>query len=215
MHRICALAAALGGLTIGMSVTADIIYSGPLDLEVVNDGGTSIGDPATVTIGSHSWSFGFVVGGPLDYGFINALTNDTGLFSTGTIEFSTTARNFAAGDTIGGSTTGLEMYPIGPGSSENENLTLHDYVDGSGDFSANGTGFIGFAFGGLLDRNYGWMEFSLTEADDRRVISLLGWAYNDESGGSITAGQTGVVPGAGALAGLLGVAGLRARRRRG
>ena len=125
MHRMRSLTAVLGGMALSMSASADIIYSGSMSLEV----STLEKDLArNITIGEHMWEFGFVIGGPLDDSFIRARNDDTGLFSTGTINFSTTARRFDTGDTIGGLTTGLEMYPIGPGGSENENLTLHDYT---------------------------------------------------------------------------------------
>lgn len=216
MQRFCATVALIGGVVFGSSASADIVYSGAMALKVI-DGDGGVGDPQTVTIADHSWEFGFVVGGPLDYAFINAQGEDAGLFSTGTVTFSNMARNFDANDTIGSLTTGLEMFPVGPGGSENENLVMHDYTDGSGEFAANGTSYIGFAFGGLGDRRYGWMQFSLSQNTERRIVTLLGWAYNDDAGGSILAGQTGApaVPGVGAIAGLVGIAGVRGRRRRG
>ncbi len=212
MQRLCTAAALIGGVVIGSSASADIVYSGSMALKVI-DGDGGVGDPAMVTIEGYSWQFGFVVGGPLDYAFINAQTEHSGLFATGFGE--PDARNFAQDDNIGFTTSGLEMYPIGGGTA-NDNLVMHDYVDGDGDFAANGSGYIGFAFGTVGDRRYGWMSFDLSENVERRVITLTGYAYNDEVGGSILAGQTSTpaVPGAGVIAGLVGIAGLRGRRRR-
>lgn len=211
MHRNYAAAAVLGSLTLTLSASADIIYSGSLDLEVVNDAG-SVSSPQTISIDTYTWEFGFVVGGPLDYAFINAQGDHTGLFTTGFGELD--AKNFAQDANIGVATPFLEMYPIG-GSGANSNLEMHDYLGSGGEFAANGSGYVGFAFGTVGNRRYGWMSFDFSAATDRRSVTLTGYAYNDDAGGSILAGQTAVVPGAGALAGLLGVAGLRARRRRG
>ena len=81
MHRNYAAAAVLGSLTLTLSASADIIYSGSLDLEVTNDG-VDVSSPQTISIDSYSWEFGFVVGGPLDYAFINAQGDHAGLFTT-------------------------------------------------------------------------------------------------------------------------------------
>lgn len=213
MQRIHASLAVIGSIAIGSIASADIVYSGSMSQKVINgDGG--VGDPATVTIEGYSWQFGFVVGGPLDYAFINAQDEHAGLFTT---SFGApAARNFVQDDNIGVATPFLEMYPIGGGSS-NSNLEMHDYLDGGGEFAANGLGYIGFAFGTVGDRRYGWMSFNFSENVERRIVTLTGWAYNDEAGGSILAGQTSipVVPGVGAIAGLMGIAGVRGRRRRG
>ena len=211
MHRFCATVALIGGVAIGTSASADIVYSGAMSLKVIDDDG-GLGEPAMVTIEGYSWEFGFVVGGPLDYAFINAQGDHAGLFTTGFGELD--AKNFAQDANIGFATPFLEMYPIG-GSGANSNLEMHDYLGSGGEFAANGSGYVGFAFGTVGNRRYGWMSFDFSDATDRRSVTLTGYAYNDDAGGSILAGQTAVVPGAGALAGLLGVAGLRARRRRG
>ena len=203
----------IGAIALASSASADIVYSGSMSLKVI-DGDGGVGDPAMVTIEGYSWEFGFVVGGPLNYAFINAQGDHSGLFTTGFGE--PNANNFEQDDNIGFATPFLEMYPIGGGTA-NDNLVMHDYADGSGDFAASGSGYVGFAFGTVGDRRYGWMSFNLSENVERRVITLTGYAYNDEVGGSILAGQTGapVVPGVGAIAGLVGIAGVRRRRRRG
>ena len=112
---------------------------------------------------------------------------------------------------IGNATSVLDMYPLGEGS-ENINLTMHDYVDGSGNFAANGTGYVGFGFGGPVLFNYGWMRFTLSAGDlpSSRTITLVDWAYESTVGQSI---QVGAIPAPGAIA-VAALAGLTGRRRR-
>ncbi|MAB72293.1 MAG: hypothetical protein CMJ54_07275 [Planctomycetaceae bacterium] len=192
-------------LALAGSASADIVYSGDLGLTV------SSGDAAIdVSIGDNTWQFGVLIGGPLDYTFVTALNEGAGLFVPIANEFS--ARNFAAGDNIGTFTSVLNMYPLGPGGSTNINLTMHDYVSGEGTFDASGTGFVGFGFGGGIDFNYGWMQFTLdVDANSgSHSITLVDFAYNDEVNGSI---EVGAIPAPGAIA-LLSIAGLAGRRRR-
>ena len=187
-------------LALAGSATADLVYSGELNLTV------SSGDSAIdVSIGSNMWQFGIETGGPLDYSFVTALNESAGLFVP--IANETSARNFAAGDNIGTLTSVLNMFPLGEGDAD-LNLLMHDYVNGEGTFDASGTGFVGFGFGGGIDFNYGWMQFTLdVDADS---ITLVDYAYNDEINGSI---EVGAIPAPGAIA-LLSLAGLAGRRRR-
>ena len=198
----CVIASSILAITGGAA--ADIVYSGDLDLTV------SSGDAAIdVSIGDNTWQFGVLLGGPLDYTFVTALNEGAGLFVPIANEFS--ARNFAAGDNIGTITSVLNMFPLGPGD-ENINLNMHDYVSGEGTFDASGTGFVGFGFGGGIDFNYGWMQFTLdVDANSgSHSITLVDLAYNDEVNGSI---EVGAIPAPGAIA-LLAIAGLAGRRRR-
>ena len=198
----CVIASSILAITGGAA--ADIVYSGDLDLTV------SSGDAAIdVSIGDNTWQFGVLLGGPLDYTFVTALNEGAGLFVPIANEFS--ARNFAAGDNIGTITSVLNMFPLGPGD-ENINLNMHDYVSGEGTFDASGTGFVGFGFGGGIDFNYGWMQFTLdVDANSgSHSITLVDLAYNDEVNGSI---EVGAIPAPGAIA-LLSIAGLAGRRRR-
>ena len=191
-------------LALAGSASADLVYSGELDLTV------SSGDSAIdVSIGSNMWQFGIGTGGPLDYSFVTALNESAGLFVP--IANETSARNFATGGNIGTITSILNMFPLGPGS-ENINLTMHDYVSGEGTFDASGTGFVGFGFGDGVDFNYGWMQFTLdVDANSNsKSITLVDLAYNDEVNGSI---EVGAIPAPGAIA-LLSLAGLAGRRRR-
>ena len=188
---------------------AEIIYSGSI-FEIASD--TS--DPVSVDIAGLNYEFGILVGGPLDYSYITTTSEGAGLFVplTETDE----AKNFSAGDNIGSFTSVLNMYPLGPGG-ENINLVMHDYtgtLDNPGEFSANGTGYVGFGFGSGINFNYGWMEFTSWEEEFegglQSYIALTGWAYNDEINSSIEVGQ---IPAPGAM-GLLALAGLTGRRRR-
>jgi hypothetical protein len=191
-------------LALAGSATADLVYSGELNLTV------SSGDSAMdVGIGSNMWQFGIEVAGPLDYSFITALNEGAGLFVP--IANETSARNFAAGANIGNITSVLNMFPLGEGG-DNLNLLMHDYVNGEGTFDASGTGFVGFGFGGGVDFNYGWMQFTLdVDANSNsKSITLVDFAYNDEINSSI---EVGAIPAPGAIA-LLSLAGLAGRRRR-
>ena len=188
---------------------AEIIYSGSI-FEIASD--TS--DPVSVDIAGLNYEFGILVGGPLDYSYITTTSEGAGLFVplTETDE----AKNFSAGDNIGSFTSVLNMYPLGPGG-ENINLVMHDYtgtLDNPGEFSATGTGYVGFGFGSGINFNYGWMEFTSWEEEFegglQSYIALTGWAYNDEINSSIEVGQ---IPAPGAM-GLLALAGLTGRRRR-
>ena len=107
-------------LALAGSATADLVYSGELDLTVYS-GDTAI----DVSIGDNMWQFGIVLGGPLDYTYVTALNEGAGLFVP--IANETSARNFAAGDNIGTVTSVLKMFPLGPGD-ENINLNMHDYI---------------------------------------------------------------------------------------
>ena len=188
---------------------AEIIYSGSI-FEIASD--TSA--PVSVDIAGLNYEFGILVGGPLDYSYITTTSEGAGLFVplTETDE----AKNFSAGDNIGSFTSVLNMYPLGPGG-ENINLVMHDYagnLDNPGEFSATGTGYVGFGFGSGINFNYGWMEFTSWEEEFegglQSYIALTGWAYNDEINSSIEVGQ---IPAPGAM-GLLALAGLTGRRRR-
>ena len=198
-------------LALSTAANADIVYSGPLfdGVSDVNGGGS-----LTVEIAGLNYEFGILVGGPLDYSYVTTTSEGAGLFVplTETDE----ARNFSAGDNIGTLTSVLNMYPLG-GGGENINLVMHDYagtLDNPGEFSASGTGYVGFGFGSGVNFNYGWMEFTSWEEEFEggllSYIALTGWAYNDEINSSIEVGQ---IPAPGAL-GLLALAGLTGRRRR-
>ena len=191
-------------LAVAGNASADIVYSGDLGL-TVNSGDTAI----DVSIGDNMWRFGIVLGGPLDYTYVTALNEGAGLFVPIASEFE--ARNFAAGDNIGTITSVLKMFPLGEGD-ENINLNMHDYISGEGTFDASGTGYVGFGFGGGIDFNYGWMQFTLdVDANStNHSITLVDFAYNDDVNGSI---EVGAIPAPGAIA-LLSIAGLAGRRRR-
>ena len=191
---------------------AEIIYSG-----FISESASDTSDPVSVEIAGLNYEFGILVGGPLDYSYITTTSENAGIFiPVSQISSPADARNFSAGDTIGTLTEVLDMFPLGNGD-ENVNLTLHDYagtLENPGQFSANGTGYVGFGFGSGIDFNYGWMEFSSWQEEFegglQSYVALTGWAYNDEVNGSIEVGQ---IPAPGVL-GLLAIGGLAGRRRR-
>lgn len=191
---------------------AEIIYSG-----FISESASDTSDPVSVDIAGLNYEFGILVGGPLDYSYITTTSENAGIFiPVSQISSPAEARNFSAGDTIGTFTEVLDMFPLGNGD-ENVDLTLHDYagtLENPGQFSATGTGYVGFGFGSGVNYNYGWMEFTSWEEEFeggvQSYIALTGWAYNDELNGSIEVGQ---IPAPGAL-GLLALAGLAGRRRR-
>ena len=191
---------------------AEIIYSG-----FISESASDTSDPVSVEIAGLNYEFGILVGGPLDYSYITTTSENAGIFiPVSQISSPADARNFSAGDTIGTLTEVLDMFPLGNGD-ENVDLTLHDYagtLENPGQFSATGTGYVGFGFGSGVNYNYGWMEFTSWEEEFEggllSYIALTGWAYNDEINSSIEVGQ---IPAPGAL-GLLALAGLTGRRRR-
>ena len=148
-------------LSMGAVANADIVYSGMLDITV------EAGGDLAIDINGNMWQLGILTGGPLDYAYFTALDEGAGVFVPLLSE--TEARNFDDGDEIGTLTSVLNMYPLGPGD-ENINLLMHDFTSGDGNFDANGTGSIGFGFGGGVDFNYGWMQVML--ASDNASQSL-------------------------------------------
>ena len=188
-------------LSVGAIANADIVYSGMLDFTV------EAGGEIEVDINGNMWQLGILTGGPLDYAYVTALDEGAGVFVP--ILSETEARNFDDGDEIGTLTSVLNMFPLGPGD-ENINLLMHDFTSGEGNFDANGTGFIGFGFGGGVDFNYGWMQVMLTSDNASQSLTLVDFAYNDDVNGSI---EVGAIPAPGAL-GLLALGGLVGRPRR-
>lgn len=188
-------------LSVGTLANADIVYSGMLDF-TVEAGGT-----IEIEINGNMWELGIQTGGSLDYAYVTALDEGAGVFVPLLSE--TEARNFDDGDEIGTLTSVLNMYPLGPGD-ENINLLMHDFSSGEGNFDANGTGFIGFGFGGGVDFNYGWMQVMLASDNASQSLTLVDFAYNDDVNGSI---EVGAIPAPGAL-GLLALGGLAGRPRR-
>ena len=188
-------------LSVGAIANADIVYSGMLDFTV------EAGGEIEVDINGNMWQLGILTGGPLDYAYVTALDEGAGVFVP--ILSETEARNFDDGDEIGTLTSVLNMFPLGPGD-ENINLLMHDFTSGEGTFDGNGTGFIGFGFGGGVDFNYGWMQVMLTSDNASQSLTLVDFAYNDDVNGSI---EVGAIPAPGAL-GLLALGGLVGRPRR-
>jgi hypothetical protein len=201
---------ALGVLAIATAASvasADIVYSG-----VLNQTANATTGPLTIDILGQQWGFGHQSGGAIDYSFVSANNSGSGLF----VELASplVARNFTAGATIGTLTSTLNMFPTG--GSTNEDVYLHNYAALPGDegnFPATGTGFVGFGFGGPVNFNYGWMQFTLDGA--ARSVTLNDWAYESVVNQSIS---VSAVPepfalGAGVV-GMLGLVGFRRLRSR-
>ncbi len=197
-------------LVVGLGVLSasasygEIVYSGP-----IGDSATSTSGPVVIEIAGNEYQFGIVAGGPVFYAGITANNDGAGLFVT--VSNPGNARNFNAGGTIGTLTEVLDMYPIGSGGS-NSYAVMHDYVSGSGNFSPDGTGYIGFGFGGPINFNYGWMRFTLSNPDVPvlRTMTIVDWAYESNLNQSI---EVGAIPAPGAIA-VAALAGLASRRRR-
>jgi hypothetical protein len=120
------------------------------------------------------------------------------------------AKNFAAGEVIGGA-TGLSAW--------NQTQTLFSFTGKGGAYNSNfkfngdaKTGYIGFR--DHDSGNYGWAYIEVT---DGYSYKINGWAYED-SGGTIKAGETpsgGAAPEPSGLALLAcGAAGIFALRRK-
>ena len=183
----------------------EIVYSGP-----IGDSATSSSGPVTVEIAGNEYQFAIVSGGPVFFAGITANNDGAGLFVT--VSNLGNARNFNAGNTIGTLTEVLDMYPIGSGGGANLFAIMHDYASGAGNFSPDGTGYVGFGFGGPINFNYGWMRFTLSNPDvpALRTVTIVDWAYESNLNQSI---EVGAIPAPGAIA-VAALAGLASRRRR-
>ena len=172
----------------------------------------------------------------LDGTYINV---ETGILSngpgTGVPGWDVNPYSTSGGLNFFNSTGGGQMRTPGQTTGTAGNLALGtvigsagSYNTGTGNVMTNATGgwqysannIIGFKFvaaSGLT--HYGWMRFAVgaigsaglgNNAPTRTVVDF---AYESVAGGSIAAGDTGVIPAPGALA-LLGMAGLAGARRR-
>jgi len=114
------------------------------------------------------------------------------------------AKRFVFEDGIGQADF-FSTYPTG--GSSNENLVLHNYGNGTGNFSSFGANqYAGFSFGTGLNTFFGWASFTM---NGQNSITLNAIAYTQ---GTIGAGMLIPAPGAVALLGLAGAAGTRRRR---
>lgn len=162
--------------------------------------------------------------------YINIVTGVTGASGTAVPGWDLNPYNNNAGLTFYGAASPSGVLATGtPGTgAESVALSFGALISSAGQFNqfqtrgtafqSGGTNYLGFRFlnESTGATNYGWALISST-ATTGFPASILGYAY-ENTGLSITAGQTGVVPEPGTYAlfglGLAGFAGLSAWRRR-
>ena len=195
-----AAGAAAATASVAPSARANIVYSGPLTLAVpFNNSGVYL-DLATGQSSSspfNGYDIEVFYSGSGNISFIHGL-NGGYVIPDGSDTFATPASALALGAFIGSTDT------------------FNSNVFGT-NFQVTGTEYLGIRFKNSLNQqvDYGWIQFSTT-APNGNPATILGYAYNDTTGGSILAGQvpepaTTAMLGLGALS--LGAVGLRAWRR--
>jgi len=192
--------AAVGGASLAAGTHADaaIVYSGPLNLSLSGAGGFA---SKAFSVGVYKEALN---AGPAYAGIFGLKTN--GPVVKFALNGSGYAKKYASGN------------PIHAAGALNTSAVAQSNKNGS--FGPRTvTGFVGFK---APNGDLGWIKISVSASPNAPTspneITLLGWAYNDVSGGSINAGQTsgGAVPEPSSLAlGLLaaGSVGLAALRR--
>lgn len=204
LDRRLATYAAAGAAAAAASVVsgarADIVYSGPLTLAVpFNNRGIYLDLVTGQTSSSPFVGYDIEVfySGSGEIDFIHDL-NGGYVVPAGSNTSTTPASALAPGAFIGSTDT------FGTGSLGTN-------------FQVTGVEYLGVRFNNTATKqsNYGWIEFSTT-APGGNPATILGYAYNNTTGGSILAGQV-PEPSATAMLGLgalsLGATGLRAWRR--
>ncbi len=203
--------AAVGGASLAAGTNADagIVYSGPLDVSLSGAGGFA--------------SKAFSVGTVVKYKeALNAGPGYAGIFGGKTGPFLKFALN-ASGNAAKKYASGNPIHAAGALNSSAVAQTHNKTAGGKtfihGSFGPGTvTGFVGFK---APNGDLGWIKISVSDMGTPTYpneITLLGWAYNNVSGGPINAGQIsgGAVPEPSSLAlGLLaaGSVGLAALRR--
>ncbi len=201
--------AAVGGATLAASTNADagIVYSGPVNLTV----------SIPPTMGTHVSEKTFSLGGYHELLVVSkSAMNGNGAqivpaTSKGYLHFARNATNFAQKYAFGNS-----IHPAN--TSVGAGIQQHKFGHATrGSFGPGVvTGFVGFR---ASNGDLGWIQLRVSDTGSSTYpneVTVIDWAYNDVSGGSIFAGQTTAVPEPSSLAlGLLaaGSAGLAALRR--
>ena len=199
--RLAAYAAAgvaLAAPALIPTANADIIYSGPLTLAV----------PMTLD----GLYLDFVTGVSSTASFTGY---DINPFGTTALEFYSPTGSAVVGTTAAGATA------LAPGTTISSASTFKTSVATGAAFDTIGTEFLGVKFTNdtTLGTDYGWVEFVTTSATGFPA-TIIGYAYNNTTGGAIAAGQiinavpeptTSAALGFGALS--LGAAGLRRWRK--
>ncbi|MFO0959580.1 MAG: PEP-CTERM sorting domain-containing protein [Isosphaeraceae bacterium] len=205
-----ALAAATGAGLVSQAGTAqaDIIYSGPVNINVPS---TTAGIYLNVVTGVSSASPGAVPGWDINpwgsssfFIWANTATSGTGVVT-----------NFAGGS----SSTLTDNLPVGTIVDGSYSYAAQSSVETTGPtaFLVNSANnYIGFRFfnESTNSLNYGWMQFSLSSSLNGQPRSIVAYAY-ENTGAAI---RVGAVPEPATLAmlatGVAGLAAFRLARRR-
>ena len=184
-----------------MTAHATIVYSGPIN-QSITPGGTPYTMSITEGASTYQWSIGWEVGGPLSYSYFTPLTNFAAV-SVNAVD-AMAAKAYGYEESIGLGASWNAFPTLG---TANGNLKLHDYINGSGNFTAFGANqYAAFCFGDLRASSavyFGWVSFTMGKGG----FTINDYAYNN---GDIGAG---VIPAPGAIA-LLGMVGFVGGRRR-
>lgn len=225
----------VASMLVAIGANADIIHSGSISQVVGSDGSFQfeiagetfeIGVVANNHAGLHEFTWTYVVPVSADAHLQTYRPDDLWLIQSVPNYYPDVPVRFLEGEMVGdvsGDSSWLSSSSIrtndwygvtDPMVAFAQDKDGHPFlVDGyHGEWNADG-GYVGFAVGSGIDRNFGWMHF---ENLTGQTLTLTGWAYNDVAGDSIQAGEIGastVVPGTGGLA-CLGAIGMGRRRRR-
>jgi len=168
---------------------------------------TSLTGPYTMTIqqgvNTYTWNIGIQSIGQFgSYSYFTPTSEHAGVAAT--VLQPLKAKRFVFEEGIGQADF-FSTFPTG--GSSNENLVLHNYGNGTGNFPAFGANqYAGFCFGTGLNTFFGWASFTMSGPNS---VTLNDIAYTQ---GTIGAGMLIPAPGAVALLGLAGAAGTRRRR---
>jgi len=194
-------AAAAAAVAVATSANASITYV-PINMTLTPTSGVY---ELTIDQGDsvYGWAIGIQSVGQFgSYSFFTPTSPHTGVAAT--LSQPLKAKKFVFEEGIGQADF-FNTYPTG--GSSNENLVLHNYGNGTGNFSSFGANqYAGFSFGTGLNTFFGWASFTMSGPNS---VTLNDIAYTQ---GTIGAGMIIPAPGAVALLGLAGAAGTRRRR---
>ncbi len=201
--------AAVGGASLAAGTNADagIVYSGPISESLSRPLGVTTFKSKLITIGGFKESL--FAGGGAAKGYVGF----THVTASKALGFAQNASGNAAKKYSFGNPIHVLASKINATVQTNNNGAVH------GSFGPGVvTGYVGFK---APNGDLGWIKVQVSDTGSTgypNEITVLGWAYNDVSGGSIYAGQTssGAIPEPSSLAlGLLatGSVGLAALRR--
>ena len=210
--------AALSCTVVCASAHAGIIYSGELNETFTNNWQGNVTSVQNIAgaqfeFGIDNMAFGTP---PVHWAYFAPISNDAAVFMKYPSSYG--AYNFSEGDII----DRPDEYLRGPMTGDGFD-GAYWFCTFSSAFLAQSEVYTGFVVGSGDDRKVGWAHMVIDWSSNDIVGSIMasatlkGWAYNDVPGGSIMAGQTEamqVVPGVAGVGTLVGLAGVRRRRRR-